>query len=107
MSPRTSKFRCFKCEEIGNLYSLKKKLGDLPERKSIPKPAKTIDLKRVEAQHKALLANKERLAYLQDERGFSLETIKQFRLGCEGDWISIPYFLGGECVLEYKVIHPL
>jgi twinkle protein len=96
ISASTGAFHCFKCEEKGNLFSLKKRLGDLPEQRYIPKPTKTIDLEKVELRHKALLENKEALNYLQVERGFSLETIKQFRLGCEGDWIAIPYLLGGE-----------
>ncbi len=99
MSPTSGKFRCFKCEEVGNLFSLKKKLGDLSEKKFFQKPGTAIDLKKVEAQHKALLADQEALTYLQDKRGFSLETIKRFRLGAEGDWVSIPFFLAGDCFL--------
>jgi twinkle protein len=96
ISKSTSQFKCHKCGESGNLLSLKKRLGDLPERGYIPKPTKAIDLEKVELRHRALLQNEEALSYLRAKRGFSVETIKQFRLGCEGDWITIPYLLGGE-----------
>jgi twinkle protein len=96
ISKSTSQFKCHKCGESGNLLSLKKRLGDLPKRGYIPKPTKAIDLEKVELRHKALLQNEEALNYLQVKRGFSLETIKQFRLGWEKDWIAIPYLLGGE-----------
>jgi len=96
ISQSTGQFQCHKCGEAGNLLSLKKKLGDLPEQRYAPKPAKAIDLGKVEARHRALLQNKEGLDYLRVTRGFSLDTIKQFRLGCEGNWITVPYLLGGE-----------
>jgi twinkle protein len=107
ISSTSGKFHCFKCEEIGNLRSLKKKLGDLlkkklqhlPQQKPLPKPSNTIDLKKIEDQHKALLGNEKALSYLQEQRGFSPSTIDLFRLGLERDWIAIPYFLAGECVL--------
>ena len=41
----------------------------------------------------------EALKYLKEQRGFSLKMIKYFRLGCRGDWISIPFFQEDQCVL--------
>jgi len=102
ISPTSSQFHCFKCGEKGNLFLLKKKLGDLPERGSLHSPTKTIDLKKVEAQYKALLVNQKALMYLQQERGFSLETIKQFRLGCEGNYVTMPYLLGDTGLIKYR-----
>jgi len=99
ISASTGAFNCFKCQETGNLFSLKKRVGDLPENRSNHTPKKIVDLKKVEEQHKALLANPEALKYLQEERGFSLKMIKYFRLGCRGDWIGIPFFQDDQCVL--------
>jgi twinkle protein len=83
---------------------LKKRLGDLPSVSHISDysktkiPPKTIDLSIIEKYHKDLLENPAALAYLMDERGFTQETIKKFKLGFNNGAISIPYFKDGQCL---------
>jgi len=97
-------FYCHKCGEHGHILSLKKKLGDLPSISHISEysktktPPKTVDLSLVEKYHKELLENPAALAYLTDERAFSLETIKKFKLGFHDGSITIPYFKDGLCL---------
>ena len=59
----------------------------------------------LESDHAALLADEVRLKYLTDVRGFTLETIKQYKLGLafhyEWLWYSIPVFdLHKNCVFK-------
>lgn len=97
-------FYCHKCGERGHLLSLKKRLGDLPSISHISEysktkiPPKTIDLSIIEKYHKELLENPAALAYLMDERGFTQETIKKFKLGFNNGSITIPYFREGLCL---------
>ena len=58
-----------------------------------------IDDSEVEKCHLSLLENKIVLKWVTDTRGLSIETIKQYRLGYDGDRITIPIFNeDGECV---------
>ena len=97
-------FYCHKCGERGHILSLKKRLGDLPSISHVSQyskssiPSKIIDLSIVEKNHKELLENPAALAYLMDERGFTLETIKKFKLGFNNGSITIPYFKDGLCL---------
>lgn len=96
-------FYCHKCNERGTFLNLKNRLGDIPK---IPgpgdyfgkRPEKTISPRVVEKRHQELLGNPAALAYLQDERGFTLETIKKFKLGFENGNITTPYFRDGDCL---------
>jgi len=103
ISDKKEVFYCQKCNERGHLLSLKKRLGDLPRVAHVSQyskpstPSKTIDPSIVEGYHKALLENPETLAYLTDRRGFTLETIKKFKLGLHDDAITIPHFQEGIC----------
>lgn len=106
-------FYCQKCGERGHLLSLKKRLGDLPPVSHISqfsknsKPEKVIDLSLVEKYHKDLLENSWTLPYLTEERGFTLETIKKFRLGFKDGAITIPHFKDALCVnIKYRPIKP-
>jgi len=106
-------FYCQKCGEKGHLLSLKKRLGDIPavlhasEYSKVNVPSKTIELSLIEKYHKELLENPAALAYLTDQRGFSLETIKNFRLGFNNGSITIPYFRDGLCLnVKSKPIKP-
>src|SRR4030042_2444368 len=103
-------FYCQKCGERGHLLSLKKRLGDLPSISHISDysksktPPKTIDLSVIERYHKELLENPAALSYLI-ERGFTLETIKKFKLGFKEGSITIPCFKAGLCVgIKYRPI---
>lgn len=97
-------FYCHKCGERGHFLSLKKRLGDLPAVSHISEysktkiPPKTIDLSIIEKYHKDLLENPAAMAYLHDERGFTQETIKKFKLGFNNGAITIPYFKDGQCL---------
>jgi hypothetical protein len=106
-------FYCHKCGERGHILSLKKRLGDLPTISHISQysksshPSKTIEFSIVEKYHKDLLENPAALAYLTDQRGFSLETIKKFRLGFNNGSITIPYFRHGLCLnVKSRPINP-
>jgi twinkle protein len=106
-------FYCQKCGEKGHLLSLKKRLGDIPailhasEYLKVNVPSKTIELSLIEKYHKELLENPAALAYLTDQRGFSLEIIKKFRLGFNDGSITIPYFRDGLCLnVKSKPIKP-
>jgi len=97
-------FYCHKCGERGHILSLKKRLGDLPSISHISEysktkiPPKTIDLSIIETYHKDLLENPAAMAYLMDERGFTQETIKKFKIGFNDGSITIPYFRHGLCL---------
>ncbi|MFH1147888.1 MAG: DnaB-like helicase C-terminal domain-containing protein [Pseudomonadota bacterium] len=115
-------FFCHKCQEKGNLISLRKHMGDyermsggngtgyrknqaainpaFPEKgKGSHRPDEKTALK----AHERLLNNPEALAYayVTDTRGLSLETVKAFKLGMETDrqgvrWLTIPHYANGK-----------
>jgi twinkle protein len=105
-------FYCHKCNERGHLLSLKKRFGDLPTIAHVSeyskRPAgKTIDGSTVEAYHKALLNNPAALAYLTQERGFTLDTIRKFKLGFKDGAIAIPHFRDGVCLnVKFRKLQP-
>ena len=106
-------FYCHKCNERGHILSLKKLLGDLPSISHIsqysksPAPSKIIDFSLIEKYHKGLLENPGALAYLTDQRGFTLETIKKFKLGFHDGAITIPHIKDGLCLnIKYRPIKP-
>ena len=87
------------CGEKGNLYQLKAKLGDLSEfsstKKMFSSQYKDLDISEVDRYEKDLTINTEAYQYLKN-RGFKDETIKYFRLGSSGSWITIPHFQEGK-----------
>jgi twinkle protein len=106
-------FYCHKCGERGHLLSLKKRLGDLPPVSHISHYAKSsqsskiIDLSIIEKYHQKLSGNPEAMAYLMDERGFTQETIKKFKLGFHDGSITIPSLKDGVCLnIKYRPINP-
>jgi len=89
------------CGDSGNLYQLKAKLDDLDDEiigidKLIQQKYEPLDSEVLEQYIQNLKNNKEAYDYLTDKRGFSDETIKFFKLGCESDWITIPHFSKGK-----------
>lgn len=116
----TSPFYCHKCNEGGNLITLKKHLGDNGNGKtynahskpqggiseafpSKGKPCPTLDEKIVIKAHEALLQENTILEYVTVERGISLDTVKRYRLGLEvdrsgGKWLTIPHYADGKLV---------
>lgn len=107
---RDGLFQCHRCGRSGNLTSLKKDLGftitSTESRKDWA--GKKVDpLPDVEACHQALLADEDALEYLLNGRGFSLDIIRDRKLGLTttyfrglGDVRAIvyPYLVQGNCV---------
>ncbi len=114
-------FFCHKCQERGNLITLKKHYGDFNQdrfnmNKPYQKPQGTVreafsakndrsivpdEKKAVEANF-ALLKDKESLDYITGTRGISLETVKTFKIGLEidkyGRWLTIPHYEKGKLI---------
>ena len=86
---------CKLCGHTGNFYQLQAKLGGLEDITSldtmISKKYKQLDDNLVKEYEEKLTKNSEALNYLR-ERGFTDDIIKHFRLGCDGQWITIPHF---------------
>jgi len=102
-------YHCWHCKARGNLYRLKRELGDLKHVKSAAsatgfdsevKQVKTVSLSFVEKWHKQLLGNKRGLAYCK-KRGFTVDTIKHFKLGLQKKygitWLAIPHINDDIC----------
>jgi replicative DNA helicase len=122
IDPQKKVFFCHKCNEKGTKYQLMKHTGDLPQgngttvqpfnqaagaKRPVQKPPQDL----ADKLHEALLKNESALAYLREERGFTDETIKAFRLGYEAGngvgWVSIPYYQNGELVnVKYRTLPP-
>lgn len=107
---------CKKCGESGNLWQLKRHLGDLPVRpvgdyftSKKESPRANVD---IEALHKALLADQGAMQYLRETRGFSDRVISHFRLGLEVEpsgkkWLAIPITRKGKLVnIKYRSLPP-
>ncbi|MFH1147467.1 MAG: DnaB-like helicase C-terminal domain-containing protein [Pseudomonadota bacterium] len=113
-------FFCHKCNERGNLITLKKHLGDYErpsgsngtgQRKNQAAINPAFSEKRggnhrpnekvaLEA-HERLLSNTEIQKYVTETRGLSMETVKDFKLGLETDrqgvrWLTIPHYADGK-----------
>jgi len=101
-------YRCWNCDARGNLYRLKRELGDLQQVVSAAQAAgeegakggKPVPMKYVEKWHQQLLRNERALEYC-DRRGFELQTIKKFKLGLQKKhgiyWLAIPHINDGVC----------
>ena len=101
----TGLWTCHKCGESGNLFQLRKRLGDIQPityihttQKKTPKP---LD-KDIDTPHAALLEHAEMIQWLKNERGLSEDTIKhfklQFRKKHNKSWLGFPYFYNGQHV---------
>jgi len=103
VNPEKGVWRCWVCNETGNIWKLKKFYGDINIQKIVPqqeeykRPVKDSD----QEYHKALLENERALDYLMHERGFTMEIIKKFKLGYDKQRITIPYYQKGVLV-NYK-----
>ncbi len=105
MKPEESgPFYCHKCNEKGNLWTLKKHLGDIEQtiQPAFKKPEyKKPQQGQAEKYYQALLKDQEAISYLSD-RGFSRESIDRFKLGvCTKNgkkYLSIPHFQKNECL---------
>jgi twinkle protein len=118
LDPTEGAFFCHKCNEAGNLVTLRHHLGDSGNghgnghRKpqgavtaafqNKDKAHATPSEKDAETAHRRLLSDAEAMSYLQD-RTITRETIEAFRLGLEVDrsgkrWLTIPHFEKGQLV---------
>jgi len=93
-------FLCHKCQERGNLWSLKKRMGDVETiiRPAFSKPNyKRPPQDQADKYHQALLKDQEALSYLKG-RSITMESTKRFKLGLSQEngtrWLSIPHFQG-------------
>ena len=114
MSPNEGgPYFCHKCNERGNLYSLKKHLGDIQDtiqpaykKPMAQKPKPGMD----ERYHQALLQDQDGLDYLEG-RGINLESINRFKLGLYQKngtkWMSIPLYQGESLVnIKFRSLPP-
>lgn len=121
IDPGEGAFFCHKCNERGNLVTLKKHFGDYQRQegnrmqsvvrrtaegvqgafsdkaKAYPLP----DEKKALEAYQRLLSDPEALAYVTGTRGISLETVKHFKLGLAQDkagtrWLTIPHYEAGK-----------
>jgi twinkle protein len=114
-------FYCHKCQERGNLITLKKHYGDYEERKTMNRPhakpqgavreafpekdapSVTPDEKKAMEAHARLLSDPDAMNYITTTRGISLETVKAFKIGLQIDqggsrWLTIPHYEKGELI---------
>jgi len=133
MDPEEGLFHCHKCQESGNLITLQKHFGDYEPtgeqdsfrlgarkaqgtvRAAFPSQGKNYytrpEEKTAQEAYKALMDDFAGLDYLKG-RGFSLETVKHFKLGLHVDkdgwrWLSIPHFEKGQLEnIKYRSLPP-
>lgn len=113
-------FLCHKCQEKGNLITLKKHCGDFQDRhtmnKSYLKPQGAVreafpnkndsiapDEKKATDSHQRLLSDKDALNYITGTRGIGIETVKAFKIGLQidsngGRWLTIPHYEKGKLI---------
>ena len=95
INKETGLYDCKICAHQGNLYQLKAHFGDLEDftsaRSLVGKEYKPLDENISVEYEKELWKDANALEYLYS-RGFTDDIIKHFRLGLEGDWITIPHF---------------
>jgi replicative DNA helicase len=102
-------YRCWHCDARGNLYKLKRELGDLQGVVSATqlaggekaKGSKPVDMELIEKWHRQLFKSQKVLSYLREQRGFADETIAHFKLGLQKQngelWLAIPHIVAGVC----------
>jgi hypothetical protein len=114
----TGQYFCWKCEGTGNLYTLKKTLGDIKGvSKAFTDKSKLTDKdymllkKQVVGYHNMLVRSKEYKKVLREKWGFTLDAITTFKLGIQNDgdrrWLVVPHFKGGKlCNIKYRTLPP-
>jgi hypothetical protein len=114
-------YRCWHCDARGNLYKLKRELGDLngkvisaSQLSGIPctKTSNvTVDTSLVDKWSKQLIHNKVAMQYLIESRGLTKDTISFFKLGLQKKfkklWITIPHIINGVCYnVKFRSLPP-
>lgn len=109
----TGQFRCMKCDNSGNMFTLKKHLKDVFPVTSVFKN-KGLNPKRREKYynrclkyHKNLINSLKERQYLYGKWGYTLNDVKLFLLGVTSDkrgvrWLSIPYFDNNNQLVNIK-----
>ena len=111
--PNKAVWFCHKCQEKGNLSTLKKRMGDVQEtiRPAFKKPKhKKPEQGQADKYHQTLLADSGALDYLKS-RDINQESIGRFKLGlsCENGirWLTIPHFQGQDLLnIKYRSLPP-
>lgn len=114
-------FKCWHCSAKGNLYVLKKYLGDLKvkgvqdtsditQTKKGSKRSKLVPMEHIDRWHTRLLQEKQGLDYVQG-RGITLEAILHFKLGLQlkdgVEWLVIPHLAQNKCLnVKFRNITP-
>lgn len=114
----TGQYHCFKCPATGNLYSLKKNLGDINKVEHIAQDSTSVSetqvkkaLRKVRIYNKNLLSNRKIRQYIKKKWGYKLSTIREFQLGVQiknnVKWLSIPYFVNGKVAnIKFRALPP-
>jgi hypothetical protein len=111
-------YHCWVCSARGNLYRLKRELGDLQKVVSAasltgdekPTSNKIVPMKRIMKWHKKLIASESAMDYCE-RRGFAMNTVLHFKLGLhlkDGKrWLVIPHMVDGICHnVKFRVLPP-
>jgi len=123
-------FYCHKCQERGNLVTLRKHYGDYEERKTMNRPhikpqvgvrqafpdenARSIvpDEKEAVEAHLGLLGDQDAVRYVTETRGINIETVKAFNIGLQIDkdgsrWLTIPHYEKGKLInIKSRLLPP-
>lgn len=114
-------WHCWRCQERGNMFTLRRRLRGEPvvyhaarRAKPKPPPGRTVDMAEVERKHASLFTPQgaRALEYLRG-RGFTEATLRSFKTGFESrpklTAISLPYLSrdGTKCLgVKYRVLPP-
>lgn len=112
--PDKNVFFCHKCSEGGNLWTLKKYMGDVQEniRPAFKKPKyKKPDQQKAIKYHQALLKDSEALEFLKEDKGITRESVERFKLGlCHENgigWLTTPHFKKGDLInIKFRSLPP-
>ncbi len=105
-------WQCVVCNSSGNLRSLMEALGDrLDNVQSLQEERRGAPLPNVEATHQRLLDDPEALDYLLSTRGFTMEVVRQMKLGLDEydakKWLLFPYINKGTLVFaKWRTLPP-
>jgi twinkle protein len=129
MDQKEGAFYCHKCNEKGNLITLKKHLGDHESftgsgsmkttrqdtvRQAFPEQDKgkvTLNAERAIKANERLKQDPEALQYITETRGISIETVNHFKIGLEvnqaGKWLTIPQYEKGKLInIKFRSLPP-
>lgn len=116
--PTRNIYRCWHCDAAGNLYKLKREMGDLGDKVASAaqasgmngKEAKEVPMEKVLKWHKNLLKSADARSYCS-ERGFNQAAIEHFKLGIQKKrgiwWLAIPHIIDGKCYnVKFRSLPP-